>query len=416
MDSTKNEGLRLPNDSWTTIASFLDNDDLAKFRQLCRVTQLAGSDMYILQPLYNRLYALDNTLPPLLLKKGTLIAFKQAFKKIQARQQFEMTYLTQHHPSIMAKPEYVQVFQENTAISLQSLEAINAGLDKVNSEIIRKKINPNNTSFNLNKIRITRLPIALFQEPVYAHFWQKLTYLNCDNNQLTALNVQSLATLYRLDCNNNQLSTLHIKGLAVLRSLDCSNNKLTTLNLQGLTSLQGLECGGNQLTSLNVQELIALGFLDCKNNLLTTLNVSSLASLWFLDCNNNQLIDLHLTGVHKNTKNKYAELERTLLFSKLSQTESPKDRRDIICRLGDDYTTENCLKYCPVYAATLLTSASANSVYHFASSTLAQVSAFLPYFSLAGSLKRKRDKDEIDTEKLLEESDNQPDLKKRKRK
>ena len=439
---THNEGLWFPDEIWATIASFLDNDDLARFRLLCSTTQLVGSDALILQPLYNRLYAIDKTLPALLPQEGAPLAFKHAFEKIQARQQFEISYLTQHHPHIMAKPQYLQVLQESTTVSLRSLEAKSAVVDKINSEIIRARIDINSSSLNLNNACITRFSVTLFQEPAYTHFWQNLTHLSCSHNKLIALNVQGLAALQTLWCNNNQLTALDVQGLMALQKLDFNNNQLTTLNAQGLTALQILWCNNNQFTALNVQELTALQVLYCHNNQLTTLNVQELTALQRLDCNGNQLTTLNLqglvalqwlncdnnplktlilTGVHANTKNKYVELERSILFNKLSQTESPKARQAIIRRLGADYTYKNCLIYCPGYAAKLFAFDSANSTYSFVSSALSQACAFLPSFSFGMAnntpentdLKRKREEDEIG---LSEESGNQPDLKKRKRK
>ena len=393
----------LPGETWANAASFLDNVDFARFRQLCKFAQSIGSQATILQPLYNRLYALDETLPTRLPQEDTLIAFKQAFEKIQARQQFEMAYLTKHHPVMMKKPEYIQVFQENTTESLQALEAKNATLDEINSEIIRAKINLNKPRLNLMNAHITRLPVALFQEPAYVNFWKNLIHLSCSQNKLTTLNVQKLTKLQQLWCSKNQLSTLKVQGLMALGWLSCHNNKLTNLNVQGLVALQWLACDNNQLTILNVQGLATLQRLECESNPLKT---------------------LILTGVHANTKNKYAELEKKLLFNKLSQSESSTARQAIIRRLSTDYTYQNCLKYCPIYAAKLFAFDSANSAYHFTSSALSQVSAFLPSFSFGmanhstenTSLKRKRNEEEVCIESPSDESDNQPDTKKRKRK
>ena len=142
--TTYNEHLWLPKDIWATIASFLDNDDLAKFRQLCSITQFIGSDVVILQPLYNHLYAIDNTLPPLLPQDGALAEFKKAFEKIQVSQQAEITHLTEQFPILMAEPEYVQVFQESTAVTLKALKAKHAVLNEINNKIITEQYFPNN--------------------------------------------------------------------------------------------------------------------------------------------------------------------------------------------------------------------------------------------------------------------------------
>ena len=442
---THNEGLWLPNEIWTIIASFLDHDDLARFRLLCSTTQLVGSDALILQPLYNRLYAIDKTLPALLPQEGAPLAFKLASEKIQANQQTEIDYLTQHHPAIMAKPQYLQVLQESTTVSLTSLEAINAVLDTINSEIITPEIDINSSDLDLINMHITRLPVALFQTEGYVHFWQNLTCLYCNynqlttlnvqgltalqelwcqNNQLTILNVQGLAALIYLDCKNNQLSTLNLQGLAALLTLLCNDNQLIELNVQGLAKLRRLHCYNNSLTALNVQELATLQELGCYNNQLTTLNVQGLAALIYLNCNNNLLETLILTGVHAKTKLKHAELERSLLFNKLTKTDSLEARQAIIRRLGANYTYKNCFYYCPAYAAKLFAFGSTNSAYLFASNALSQAAAFLPSFSFGTAnnapentnLKRKRNDNEIRREVPSEESDNRPALKKRKRK
>ena len=408
-DNTANEGLWLPVEAWATIASFLDHHDLAQFKLLCHATQLVGSDVFVLQPFYNRLYALNNTLDPVLSQQGALTAFKQAFKKIQAQQQSEIDYLKKYHPERMKLSEHV--FQANTAISLQSLEAIHTELDNINSDIIREKIDLNSTSLNLFYARITRLPVTLFQESAYISFWRHLINLDCRNNQLTTLNVQELTTLKDLECGNNYLTSLNTQGLAALISLRCYNNQLTSLNVQELVALQDLYCNDNQLTVLNLQKLIELEDLDCNSNQLSSLNVQRLTALEYLNCDDNPLETLILTGVHTSTKNKYAELERTLLFNKLSQIESPEARQDIIHQLGDDYTEVNCLKYCPDYAASLfkIDSATANN-------PLSQAPVLLSFFETVNTgLKRKRDENEVDAEELSQEENLEPALKKRKK-
>ena len=125
----------------------------------------------------------------------------------------------------------------------------------------------------------------------------KITALGCDNNQLTALNVQGLTALQGLDCHINQLTALNVQGLTALQGLDCLGNQLTELNVQGLTALQYLSCAGNRLTALNVQGLTALKKLYCHNNQFTALNVQGLTALEELYCYNNQLTELNVQGL-----------------------------------------------------------------------------------------------------------------------
>ena len=96
----------------------------------------------------------------------------------------------------------------------------------------------------------------------------KITELYCDNNQLTALDVQGCTALQGLSCNNNQLTALDVQGCTALQGLVCDSNRLTALNVQDLPALQELSCVGNQLTALNVQGCTALKYLRCWDNRL----------------------------------------------------------------------------------------------------------------------------------------------------
>ena len=65
----------------------------------------------------------------------------------------------------------------------------------------------------------------------------ELEYLNCDDNQLTSLDVSNNTALTNLDCYNNQLASLDVSNNTALTNLDCHNNRLTSLNLSNNTVL-----------------------------------------------------------------------------------------------------------------------------------------------------------------------------------
>lgn len=128
-----------------------------------------------------------------------------------------------------------------------------------------------------------------------------LKNLNCNNNQLTALNLAGCFALETLSCRDNQLTSLEaqLDGLQLniinLQYLDCSNNQLTTLDVSRNENLQTLECSGNQLATLDVSKNHNLQTLTCSNNQLTALDVGQnpiLKSLW---CDRNQLTDLNIS-------------------------------------------------------------------------------------------------------------------------
>lgn len=452
MSATTPSALWLPKEIWVFIAGFLDNEDFARFRQVSTLFKKGGSDMMALQPLYNRLYALDKTLPALLNQQNPLLEFKNAFQKIQARQEQEILYLTRYHPALMK--QYTPGFQENTTVSLKSLEARHAMLDNINYSIIENKINLHSVKLNLEKAHITRLSTRLFQTNAYLHFWQNLTVLNCGHNNLITLNVQGLIALQELHCSNNELTTLNVQG-APLKKLYCYKNFLTKLNVQGMSltelacehnvltelhvqgiPLQTLGCYNNLLTELNVQRMplqtllcdhnhltelnvqgLPLTWLSCRHNFLTQLNVQGLAlkKLW---CENNPLIDLNLAGVPKGIKNNFGALEKHLLFKRLSHVITPKEKQEIITRLGAEYTHANYLYYFPTKEVSPVTARAHTSIV----SPLWRRGAFLPTFSKENPLKRPlnkaREENQLNPEMIPEDADKnsqeEPDRKRRK--
>lgn len=132
------------------------------------------------------------------------------------------------------------------------------------------------------------------------HF-ASLKELQCQNNQLTSLNLSGLPNLLDLSCGNNQLTSLNLSGLTSLTKLVCYVNKLTSLNLDGTTGLEFLDCSDNKLTSLDVSKLTKLTTLKCYSNQLTSLDVSKLTNLTRLECYGNQLSALDITPLTELT-------------------------------------------------------------------------------------------------------------------
>ncbi|MFT5875276.1 MAG: hypothetical protein ACI8WT_004259 [Clostridium sp.] len=129
-------------------------------------------------------------------------------------------------------------------------------------------------------------------------YFTKLSYLDCQCNELINLDVSKNINLITLDCRSNQLKTLDLGKNTVLDELYCFYNNLTTLDVSKNTSLTDLECYRNQLTTLDVSKNIGLITLWCYSNQLTTLDVSKNTVLDDLTCNSNQLTTL---DVSKNT-------------------------------------------------------------------------------------------------------------------
>lgn len=123
----------------------------------------------------------------------------------------------------------------------------------------------------------------------------QLMQLYCDNNRLTMLDVKS-APLYQLRCHNNQLTSLDISRNTELTDLWCYGNQLKSIDVNRNAKLEFLLCENNQLTSLDVSQNAALIRLNCSDNQLTTLDVSHSTALTHLECYNNQLTMLDVSN------------------------------------------------------------------------------------------------------------------------
>ena len=126
----------------------------------------------------------------------------------------------------------------------------------------------------------------------------ELTELRCNNNQLPVLDISQNTALAELWCQDNQLTALDVSNNTALETLRCYSNKLTALDLPQNTALTWLYCSDNQLTSLDVSKNTKLTVLSCEYNKLAALDVSKNTALTKLDCNRNQLTALDIS---KNT-------------------------------------------------------------------------------------------------------------------
>ena len=129
-------------------------------------------------------------------------------------------------------------------------------------------------------------------------FFTALEKLDCNNNQITSLDLSKNTALTELTCIINQLASLNVSNNTALKVLDCLDNQLTSLDVSNNTALKVLDCSDNQLTSLDVSKNTALKDLGCSNNQLVSLDISKNTALTRLSCGSNQLASLNLS---KNT-------------------------------------------------------------------------------------------------------------------
>ncbi|WP_109097543.1 leucine-rich repeat domain-containing protein [Aquimarina sp. AU58] len=173
-----------------------------------------------------------------------------------------------------------------------------------------------NEAKNVKELFLNRKNIYDLSEIKY---FTALTKLECNNNQLTTLDISKNTALDRLSCIQNQLTTLDISKNTKLRSLNCIQNQLTTLDISKNIALKWLTCGYNQLTALDISKNTELTHLACNYNQITTLDISKNMLLKWLVCSYNQLSTLDTS---KNTELEFLNCP----YNQLTTLDTSKNR------------------------------------------------------------------------------------------
>ena len=141
---------------------------------------------------------------------------------------------------------------------------------------------------NVTTIEVNNLEIKSLKGIEY---FEALTTLKANSNQLTSLDVSKNTALTWLEFNSNQVTSLDVSNNRALTYLRCSGNALTSIDVSKNTALTTLLCGGNPITSLDVSNNTALNILYCHLSKLTSLDLSKNTELTTLMCHQNQIKD-----------------------------------------------------------------------------------------------------------------------------
>ena len=189
---------------------------------------------------------------------------------------------------------------EVPSLDIKSLEGLQVfknlwGLDCNNNQLTSLDVLEDLKVYNLecDNNQLTTLPTSILE---------RVNILSCQNNLLTSLNFSDNPNLARLDCEGNQLTMLNLTNLPNLSWLTCSNNQLSTLTMNSSTGLEMLYCDGNQLTALDLSRFSRLKYLKCGNNQLTTIDVQPCIQLVELNVSHNPLTTLDLSGLTALTR------------------------------------------------------------------------------------------------------------------
>lgn len=122
-----------------------------------------------------------------------------------------------------------------------------------------------------------------------------ITFVSCNENELTAIDVTTLPNLTQLTCYNNNLTTLDVSKNPELANLQFPQNSVKTIDVSKNTKLKKLFCGTNVIESLDVTANKELQELWCQNNRITTLDVKNNTKLTYLACNYNPIASLDVS-------------------------------------------------------------------------------------------------------------------------
>lgn len=131
----------------------------------------------------------------------------------------------------------------------------------------------------------------------HIHYFSYGGVLNCSNNQLESLILESPDYFKTIECRRNNLTSLNLPNAENLKYIDCSENNITSLNFPSSPELEQIFCWNNNLSELDVTSCPKLWRLGMSNNKISSLDLSKNEELKVLYCNNNRLTELDCSGL-----------------------------------------------------------------------------------------------------------------------
>ncbi|WP_062058968.1 leucine-rich repeat domain-containing protein [Cellvibrio sp. OA-2007] len=126
-------------------------------------------------------------------------------------------------------------------------------------------------------------------------FFQKLTRLNLQDNELDAVDVSQNIKLTHLSLGKNRLTQINLVPLVNLLEFSAENNQLGAIDLTENTQLTALNLADNHLQSLQVAHLAQLTQLNVNRNQLTALDYSDNVKLVDLSIGWNKIASVDLS-------------------------------------------------------------------------------------------------------------------------
>ena len=107
--------------------------------------------------------------------------------------------------------------------------------------------------------------------------------------------IEEFTNLTKLECNNNEITNIDISNNIALTWFECRNNLLTSLDVSELSELRIFNCNRNQISFLDLNENLKIEFLSIENNEFEEFDISKLVRLTHFTCSYNNISELDLT-------------------------------------------------------------------------------------------------------------------------
>lgn len=331
----------LPDEIPGHIVQYLTVPQLSLFKQLCKQFNWAASHAVFLQPLYNRLYALDKTLSPSFMSADASNEFKQAFEKIRDRQNAEIEFIVKNFDGLKHLTKIL-----DDCKTIEALENRDAILNNENIGLIDAFISHQG---NANHLDLYSCMTRFIIDEKHIAYFKNLTTLSCQNNLITTLNLEDHPNLKLLDCRDNPcLKTVNLSGCSPELDIQFDHSEKPINIFSDNYDYQKkfydlLKCGARGFFSPTAGALMFGAMcVEMGGEFLATYNTPVPPQIYLDDAE------------AQNQKDKFANIEEARLFRILNEEKSPNKKAEIIQQLGDRYTTRNCLKYGCLYEASLI--------------------------------------------------------------
>ena len=117
-----------------------------------------------------------------------------------------------------------------------------------------------------------------------------VTSINVYSMDISSLEgIRTFTALKGLDCQLNNITALDLSGLTQLEEIACDYNPLVSLDLTGCVNIRTIFCNYTRLRSLGLSYAANLRELYCYVSSLDVLDVSANTALVSLDCQENNL-------------------------------------------------------------------------------------------------------------------------------